>query len=151
MNEQQLGTANLKVNEKMIQSMISTKTWTKFLSIMGFITAGFIIIIGIIFMAFGSTIFAGEAEAPYASLLGIVYVLMSLLYIIPSRYLFKYSSALGRFLGAKSELDMESALSYQKSFWKFWGILFLIGIIIAVIGIFAAITIPLLLGTGFKS
>ena len=151
MNEQQFGTSILKVNEQMIQSIVSTKTWTKFLSIMGFITAGFVIIVGIIFMIFGGAIFSKEAEAPYAVLIGIVYILMSLLYIIPSRYLFMYSSALSRFLGAKSELELESALSYQKSFWKFWGILFLIGIIIAVIGIFAAITIPLLLGTGFKS
>jgi len=151
MNEQQIEAANLKVNEQMIQSMSSTKTWTKLLSIIGFITAGLIIIVGIIFMIFGGAIFSKEAEAPYAVLIGIAYILMSLLYIIPSRYLFMYSSALSRFLGAKSELELESALSYQKSFWKFWGILFLIGIIIGTIGIFAAITIPLLLGTGFKS
>jgi len=151
MNEQQIGAANLKVNEQMIQSMSSTKTWTKLLSIIGFITAGLIIIVGIIFMIFGGAIFSKEAEAPYAVLIGIAYILMSLLYIIPSRYLFMYSSALGRFLGDKSELELESALSYQKSFWKFWGILFLIGIIIGTIGIFAAITIPLLLGIGFKS
>jgi hypothetical protein len=151
MNEQQFGTSILKVNEQMIQSIVSTKTWTKFLSIMGFITAGFVIIVGIIFMIFGGAIFSKEAEAPYAVLIGIAYILMSLLYIIPSRYLFMYSSALSRFLGAKSELELESALSYQKSFWKFWGILFLVGIIIGIIGIFAAITIPLLLGIGFKS
>jgi hypothetical protein len=42
------------------------------------------------------------------------------------------------------ESELEAALSYQKSFWKFAGILCLIGIIFAVVGIVAAIAIPLM-------
>ena len=44
----------------------------------------------------------------------------------------------------KKESELETAFSYQKSFWKFVGILSIITIVISIIGIVAAIMIPFL-------
>lgn len=144
MDEQQVMSPALKVTDQMIDYLRSTKMWTKFLSIMGFIGAAFIVLIGILIML-TSNFLPKEAGAKIPPFVGIIYMLLSIFYIIPSIYLFKYSSALNRYLNNKMESEMESALSYQKSFWKFIGIACMIGMIFAFVGIIAAIAIPLML------
>ena len=49
------------------------------------------------------------------------------------------------FLNAGEALELAKAIAYQKSFWKFVGILTLVSIAVAVLGIVAAIMIPILL------
>ena len=101
-------------------------------------------LIGILIML-ASNFLPKEAGAKIPPFVGIIYMLLSIFYIIPSIYLFKYSSALNRYLNNKMESEMESALSYQKSFWKFIGVACMIGMIFAFVGIVAAIAIPLML------
>jgi hypothetical protein len=144
MDGQQIVSSVVKVTDQMIDYLRSTKMWTKFLSIMGFIMAAFIVLIGI-FIMLASDLLPNGAGAKIPAFMGIIYILFSIFYIIPSIYLFKYSSALNRYLNNKMESEMESALSYQKSFWKFIGIACVIGTIFAVVGIIAAIAIPLML------
>lgn len=150
MDVQKAGLSAVKVTEQMINHMRSTKLWTKFLSIMGFIMAGFMVIMGT-FIIFAGNLFTKGASPSLTIFMGIFYVLCSIFYIIPSLYLFKFASALNRFLSDRKDGEMEAAISYQKSFWKFCGILCLIGMIIAIVGIVAAIAIPMLLGTGMKT
>ena len=49
------------------------------------------------------------------------------------------------FLNAGEALELAKAIAYQKSFWKFVGVLALVSIAAAVVGVIAAILIPLLL------
>jgi hypothetical protein len=143
MDGQQVESLAVRVTDRMINSMRPTKMWTKFLSIMGFIASGFMVLFGIIVFLAG-ILFPQAQGANIPPVTGLVYIIFSIFYIIPSIYLFKYSSALGRFLCDKMESELESALSYQKSFWKFTGIVCIIGMIIVVVGIVAAIVIPLM-------
>ena len=130
-----------KVTNEMISSLRSTRPWTKLLSVLGFIMVAFFVLIGIVLM-FVKNLFPQLKGAP-TMFVGIMYMLMSLMYLFPSLYLFKYSSSVSRFLNTGREIDMESALTHQKSFWKFVGIVSLVAIIIAVLSIMAAIVIPL--------
>jgi len=138
MDMEQNQSAEAKVTNQMISYLRSTKPWTKFLSVLGFIMVAFSVLIGLLFMI-GRNLFPQGAPTFFVS---IMYMLFSLIYLFPSIYLFKYSSSISRFLNTGREIDMEYALSYQKSFWKFVGIVSLIAIIIAVLGIIAAIVIP---------
>jgi len=140
MDMEQNQSAEAKVTNQMISYLRSTKPWTKFLSVLGFIMVAFSVLIGLVFMI-GRNLFPQLNGAP-TFIVGIMYMLFSLIYLFPSIYLFKYSSSISRFLNTGREIDMESALSHQKSFWKFVGIVSLIAIIIAVLGIIAAIVIP---------
>lgn len=144
MEGQQVVSSAVKVTDQMLNSMRSTKLWTKFLSIMGFIGAGFIVLMGILITLAGN-LFPKADGAKIPAFIGIIYIVFSIFYIIPSIYLFKYSSALNRFLDNKMDAEMESAFSYQKSFWKFLGIVCLVGIVFSIVGIIAAIVIPLML------
>ena len=130
----------------MIGSMRSTKRWTRFLAIVGFVSVGFMVLFGL-FMIFAGHLFPHKEGPYYSVIMGVYCFIASILYLIPAIYIFKYSSAIGRFLNNKKAFEMESALSYQKSFWKFAGILCLIMITLAIIGIIAAVVIGVISGT----
>jgi len=129
------------ISEAMLQSLQQTKPWAKFLSILGFITIFFIVIAGIVNMFTFSNIKTDSSPLPFF-LLGTMNILMGLLYFFPSLFLFRFASSIDRLLNGGGPREMEEALSNQRSFWKFIGILTLVFFALAVIGIIAAIIIP---------
>ena len=122
----------------------ATRPWTRLLSILGFILVAVSILSGLA-LFFGRRFLPAAAETPPLLLTGTINIAASIFYLIPSIWLFKYSSAISRFLGGGGAIELGNALTYQKSFWKFVGIITLIVIIIAIVGILAAIFIPTLL------
>ena len=122
----------------------STRPWTRFLSILGFIAAAILIISGIAMML-GRNFLPKSTDTPALMLTGILNVAVSIFYLIPSIWLYKYSSAISRFLEGGDASELGNAVAYQKSFWKYVGIMILISMIVAVLGILAAVFIPSLL------
>lgn len=145
MDIEELQPSELTITNNMIDSMRSTRPWVMFLSIVGFISVGFMVLGGMIIMVVGSAL-PQEFNGFPAFILGAVYIVMSFFYLVPSIYLFRYSSAIGRFLDSMTEAEMESALSYQKSFWKFIGIVVIIMFVLSILGIIAAMMIPFMIG-----
>lgn len=126
------------------KSLRATRIWTRFLSILGFIGTGLMILIGL-GVILGESFIPVSEKAPPLFLMGILYLLSSVFYLIPSIWLAKYSSAISAFLKAGDAIELGKAIAYQKSFWKFVGILALALIVVTVLGILAAILIPTLL------
>ena len=143
MNTNQTEILEVKITGSMVDSMRSTRPWTMFLSVLGFIGAGLFLIIGIV-MLFMRALPRQDAQLANA-FMGVMYIVFAVVYCFPSLYLFKYSNFVKLFYQSKNEGHLESALSYQKSFWKFVGILSIITIVISILGIIAAILIPLLI------
>ncbi len=116
----------------------ATRPWVRLIGIVLFVTAGIMILAG---LAVGV---AGGALGQVASLsLGLVYVLMSALYIMPGLYLVRYAARIREFVTqGQRAAQLESALETQRAFWKFVGVLTVIGIVVSIIGIAAAIAIP---------
>jgi hypothetical protein len=127
-----------------------TKPWVRLVSILGFISAGFMILIGVALLALGAAGgFVGEL-GPQFGAIAVVYPIFGLLYLVPSVYLFQYASRIGQFIsGGGQEVQLELALDSQRAFWKFVGILCIIGIVLMVLGMLAAIAIPFMMG-GFN-
>ena len=124
-----------------MNSLRATKPWTRFLSILGFIGTGLTILVGLGLMV-GGNLIPMPPEAPPLAYLGIFYILTSVFYLVPSIWLSKYSSAITSFLKGGDAVQLGNAIAYQKSFWKFVGIMVLVSIVIAILGIIAAILIP---------
>jgi hypothetical protein len=122
--------------------LAGTQPWVRLMSILGFISAGLMILSGVGMLIFGMAQLGGGAEA-FA--IGIIYPLFGILYMVPSLYLFRYATRIAEYLRGNQEIQLELALDSQRSFWKFVGILSVIGIAIAILGIVAAILIPTLL------
>jgi hypothetical protein len=134
----------INMTASMIESLRATKPWTQLLAILGFISV-FFMALGGIFSYIGYTRMGDHGSgAPFSFFFMVfVYLLAGVLYLIPSYLLLKYATSLGRFLDGEGLQAGEQAFSYEKSFWKFLGILGLISIGIAILGIAAAIIIPL--------
>jgi hypothetical protein len=81
-------------------------------------------------------------NVPLPALSGIFNIVASIFYLVPSIWLAKYSSAITRFLSGGGAIELGNAIAFQKSFWKFVGIMAVVTIALAVLGIMAAIFVP---------
>lgn len=123
-----------------------TSTWTYFLSIIGFIGLGLMIIAGLIF-----TITMGNmvGDNPYESLgidvsyFGMIYIILGLIYLIPIVYLFNFSRKMKRALSSNSNEDLNAAFSNLKSHYKYLGIFTILIISLYVL----ALVITMIAGT----
>lgn len=126
------------------KSLRATWPWTRLLSVLGFIGTGLMILVGLGVML-GESFIPVSEKAPPLVFMGILYVLSSVLYLIPSIWLSKFSSATSAFLKSGDAIELGKAIAYQKSFWKFIGILTLVSIALIVLGVIAAVLIPTLI------
>ena len=123
--------------------------------VLTFLAAAFTAIVGI-FVALVGTV-AGIATRDTSGagigvlgsvLFGWFYILLGVIYIPPGVFLYRTASAIRRMNTGDPTTALEDALKNQKSFWRFVGILSLVGIAIAVlafiVGVLAAILVPIL-------
>jgi len=134
--------------------LIRTGPWVRFLSIMMFIGAGFLILTGVSLALVGLTgmqspigpVAAGALPNGAVFLLGPIYVIMALLiYIVPGIFLFRFASAIKMLKLDPSSLSLEDALKQQKTFWRYLGILAIILLCIFVLIMVAAIFFAIIL------
>jgi hypothetical protein len=132
------------ITDTMLDAMRGTKPWVLLIGIVLIVSAGFMLL-GTLGMMAVSAIDAPGMGAQKGAMVGVgaMYAVMSVVYIMMGVYLFKYSSAIGRLLQSTSVGDMEAALMSQRKFWKVAGVITAVMIVLAVIGIVAAIAIPM--------
>jgi len=129
------------ITPNMILYLKQTRPWVLFLSILGFVFAG-LCFLGGAFMLLGSRFMQfAQPQGPFSgtlfmTIMGAVYLLMGVFYLIPCILLIRYSGGIGRMLRTDLAGGMEAALKHQKSFWKYLGILTLSFIILYIVGIF---------------
>ncbi|MGX5202160.1 hypothetical protein [Aliikangiella sp. IMCC44632] len=129
--------------QMLIEPLLATKLWVRLCSVLGYIFTVFIILGGIGLM-FGANV-GGLQSAGYTAGIGAAYLIMGIFYFFPSLYLGQYASAISRAAESKSAEDIKDALTRQKSFWKFVGVLVAIMFAIMLLGIISAITIPMMM------
>ncbi len=116
------------LTDTMVESVKGMGPWVRFLSVMGFISVGFMILGAAIML--GISLFAknvGRNTMPGGMMtaMSILYVIIAILYIFPSLYLWHTASAVVRMKKGDIVGGMETVLAKQKSFWKFVGIMVL--------------------------
>ena len=139
------------ITGEMIESLRGTKGWVLLFGILSFIGAGFMVLAGV-GMMFGSAFMGsagGAAGAPPATMIagmGVGYIVLAVIYIFPGLLLIRYSSAIGRLLSSGQAQDMEDALNQQRKFWKLMGVFFIVMLVLMVVGVIAAISLPFMMG-----
>ena len=115
-----------------------TRPWVRFMSVMVYIGAAIALLVGLMSFLMELTgslagsrneIFQGMAGGGF--LLGFVYFIMPILYIAPGIFLSRYASAIKTLESTGTSEALENALKYQKSFWRYVGILTIISLIVA--------------------
>lgn len=131
-----------------LQTLAGTRPWVRFCSIIGFIVTGLIFLMAAVMLFGGAAMFATGGENALTGSLpvifALVYVVMGLFYLFPSIKLWKYGTHIASLMSSQSMADLEAALESQRSFWKFVGVMILVGIclyiLIFVIGMVVAMT-----------
>ncbi|ATP55160.1 hypothetical protein CPT03_01100 [Pedobacter ginsengisoli] len=119
----------LTVTEDIRSYIYETAKWTKFLSIVGFVVTGIMILFSFSAEALISTMNGkvGAANNPWAALGGgfltVVFLLSALLYFYPSLLMFKYANSAKQAVLYGDQPALSEAMSKMKSFFKFWGII----------------------------
>jgi hypothetical protein len=119
----------LTVTEDIRSYIYETAKWSKFLSIVGFVVTGIMILFSFSAEALISTMNGkvGAANNPWAALGGgfltVVFLLSALLYFYPSLLMFKYANSAKQAVLYGDQPALSEAMSKMKSFFKFWGII----------------------------
>lgn len=135
---------SLSIQNTSKEYLRETAKWSKFLSIVGFITIGIMLLITIffvgtlIFSSFNST---GFPEA-FNLIFIVVYLLIASIYLFPCLYLYKSSRAIKKALISDDSLVLEEAFKNQKSFFKFIGIFTAITLAFYAVSLVVGIMIP---------
>lgn len=102
-----------------------TSSWTYFLSILGFIGTGLLILVGIFFSVFMNLMSDGSVYQSLGmnpSLFGVVYIVSAVIYFFPVLYLFNFSRKMKSALSSNNNDELTAAFSNLKSHYKFAGI-----------------------------
>lgn len=124
--------AQLSLTEQAKQFLSEAGKWGRFISIVGFVGIGLLVVVGI----FSGIIFGnlpGMEEIPGA-LFSVLYIVLAALYFFPVLYLFRFSTKIRDALNSHDESAMQYAFENLKSHYKFIGILMIIMIVLYALG-----------------
>lgn len=117
---------NAHITPCMVNSLQHTRPWVMLFAVL-WLLVGVIAVIGALMNLVNGGLLSGVLQ-----------LAMSLLWLMPAIYLFRYAGYISTFVDSQSENDMEQALDAQKAYWKFTGItvviflaLFLIGLVLS--------------------
>ena len=125
--EHQTQPPKIQLVQETLQNLNETRKWTSFLSIMGFIFIGLMILIafaaGSLFAAMGEN----NPAMPYSgTLLGFIYLVIAFIYFFPILYLYRFSKFTKKALEMQDPNDLNEAFKNLKSHYRFMGIITII-------------------------
>ena len=129
MDEQSvIGNFEMKLNESAKDFLKETAKWAYFLSIIGYIGIGFIVLIslfaGTIFSAMGRTnSMLGFAGSSFGIFITFLYIVMAVVYFFPVYYLNKFAANAKAALRDNDSEVLITSLGYLKSHYKYIGIM----------------------------
>jgi hypothetical protein len=124
---------NLSIDPVIKSHLSETARWGKFLSIVGFVFCGLIILVGIIFIsAFGNfqrTYGTSESSSLIAGMgpmLFVIYIIIAVLYFFPCLFLLRFSNKMKAALAADNQPELTASFQNLKILFRYLGILTII-------------------------
>jgi hypothetical protein len=147
-----LGEEKLELTNQAIAFLEEIRKWTMFLSILGFVGIGFLVLGGLFMGTFMSTMSNAFGDQIPGGLpmgggfIAFIYLLLALLYFFPVFYLYKFSNYTKKALDSRDTEMLTNAFSNLKSHYKFLGI-----VAIIIIGLYLLMFVFILLGGAFAA
>ncbi len=138
-------TNGVNLTEEIKSYLYESAKWGKFLSIVGFVSIGLIVIFMLIMIfAGGAAMLSGLGESAVFAGLGmgfivIFYGLMIAMYFFPTLFLYRFSTKMKIALDANDQQSLSESFKNMKSVLKFWGIFTAIIIGFYAVGILASL------------
>tara|TARA_B110000285_G_scaffold15442_1_gene15220 strand:+ start:1218 stop:1646 length:429 start_codon:yes stop_codon:yes gene_type:complete len=116
-----LSVEGVAINSKISDYLKETAKWTNFLSIIGFVMIGLMVIGAFVIIVVGSSFGGGQATAG-----GLAYLLMALLYFFPTFYMYNFSKKIKIGLNSSVQSEVELAFENLKKMFKYIGVLMIV-------------------------
>ncbi len=128
-NSNQEPNTDLILTQNSIYFLRNTSPWMKFVSLAGIMMC--LILVGFAIIIIQAPV---EATNPYLAKLGsglknfvaVIDIFIAIILIFPCIYLLRYSNRIKKFIKTNNSIAFEKALSMQRKFWKYIGILTII-------------------------
>ncbi|HKL07901.1 MAG TPA: hypothetical protein VJ896_03950 [Bacteroidales bacterium] len=136
-NTEEAKNFDVSLSESSNDYLKKTAPWMKFVSIVGFIMCGIMVIAGFVMMLNSGNTFSGSNIGIGA---GFLYLVGAVIFFIINRFLFLYANGVNKVYKLNDYDALETAFKMQKNFWKIVGIFFIIYIsLIAIAMVFFAL------------
>ena len=124
----------LKFGAKTKAVLAEIGKWGKFVSIVGFVLAGLMVMVGLALVFSGDMISAkltemGQPAGIVSPASGIAYMLIGVLYFFPSRYIYDFSIYMQQAVAHDDQESMDYSFDRLKTFFRFLGIIAIIAMV----------------------
>ena len=146
---QDLSLFNLNIDQSSKAHLSEAARWAKFLSIVGFIVCGLIVLIGVfagsVFTMFSPyqnspySDFQGSAAGGFGAMLAVIYIVFALIYFFPCLFLFRFANKMKAALASNEQEVLNASFQNLKASLRFVGILTIIVIAFWILGIIVAV------------
>ena len=141
--EQSSNLFELQLDQPSINYLSEAARWCRFLSIIGFICCGFLVIFGLFFGSFMTRMIPAGGDAGMSSIgsgfLSVFIIIMSLILFFPAYYLWNFSSKIRKAFNNNDQPLLTESLKNLKSFFKFYGIYLIVVLSFYALALIAAI------------
>ncbi len=125
-----------------------TGKWASFLSVIGFVYCGFILVVAIFigtFFSFMSRIQPAYGNMPQTAFgfVSVIYILLDVLYFFFPFYLYRFADKIKKGVVFSDSFHITQATENLKSFFKLWGIVTIIVLGLVILIFFFAIIVGL--------
>lgn len=124
-------------------------TWGRFLAITGFIFGAIFLILALVIFSRSSEINSAMSSyrsnnnpffsAGFGAGIAIVYVIMAIIFIVPSVFQLKFGSQMKTALDTENVDELNSSLSNMKLTFRFWGIVAIIWLVLFLISLLSSL------------
>lgn len=132
----------LVVTDSIKSNLFTTARWANFLAILGYIGVGLLALIGIVSIIMGASFPGYMSEAGLMGTapvwFGILYLIIAVVYFIMCVYLHRFSKSVRMAIVGNSQMLLEEGMMYQRKLYRFYGIVTIVSIGIAILAIILA-------------
>ncbi len=139
--------STLVITEAGKKDLLTTAKWCKFYAVLSFIGVAICILMGILILLSGHFMaqFQPELSAAMFGPLGLVYIVIGGVLVMPSLYFWQVSQKAEQAIAESNTDLMQLALNRMKSYWKFMGIFTIVMLAVSLLMVPVAIVGSLLL------
>ena len=126
MEQHDLLSNDLLINSISQENLNSAAKWGRFLSIVGFVFCGLMLIGGVLIQTIMPSFGSYSYGNPIIKYLGTVYIILAIILFFPCLYLIKFSNKMQEALRSSNQESLDNAFVNLKAMFKFYGVVTII-------------------------
>ena len=126
MEQHDLLSNDLLINSISQENLNSAARWGRFLSIVGFVFCGLMLIGGVLIQTIMPSFGSYSYGNPIIKYLGTVYIILAIILFFPCLYLIKFSNKMQEALRSSNQESLDNAFVNLKAMFKFYGVVTII-------------------------